>query len=500
MKKKNNVSGLFRNFFLMFLIFQPFLDCYLLYSDEVINFFGFSPTTIIRLIIIGLYVLITYIKDNKTKKYITIYGIIVLIYIIIHHFVGISIDDSIIYKSFKYSITDEVFYFLRMLMPIGVIYVIYNLKYTKEEIKSIIKYSSLGIILIMIILNISGYALTSYSYNTKVILGNIFDWFGNNFSNYDLASKGWFNSANQISATIIILIIMMIYYSIIDSEKSDLVITILIIFSSMMLGTRTSTTIVIYLVIFMVFGYAILIFLQKKKNSLNKLQFTYSILIIVIAFIFYGIAPIGHCQSDSNYLCLFNIDMGLDSQDSIEVDQDLKYDNNTCEFLLKTPANEQYYKDIYPCEDNIEFWDNFSKNKIYEYANNRTMEVLIMNDVYSKIENPYLHLFGMSRSRLLSAEFYVEKDIYVHYYTIGILGIIVLLFIPYLLPCIILLLKIIKTKKIEFFELTMAFLICVIFFVAFLSGHILDELIVTLYLSFIVGILYQKLIDNYNKK
>ena len=38
-----------------FLILQPFLDCHLLYTEKVISLFGFSPTTIIRLLFIAFF-------------------------------------------------------------------------------------------------------------------------------------------------------------------------------------------------------------------------------------------------------------------------------------------------------------------------------------------------------------------------------------------------------------------------------------------------------------
>ena len=134
--KKNS----FKIFFLIFLILQPIFDSYYLYSDEVINLFGFSPTTIIRMIVVALCALIVFIKKDKKKKNILIFSFITIIYFIIHHFVSTSINDGLIYSSFRYSIVEEIFYFLRMLLPIGVIYIVYNLKYTKEDLKMVIKY------------------------------------------------------------------------------------------------------------------------------------------------------------------------------------------------------------------------------------------------------------------------------------------------------------------------------------------------------------------------
>ena len=87
----------------------------------------------------------------------------------------------------------------------------------------------------------------------------------------------------------------------------------------------------------------------------------------------------------------------------------------------------------------------------------------------------------------------------------GIIGIILLLIVPYIVPCIFLIYKIIKTKNINYDEITLAFITALIFVASYLSGHILDELIATLYLGFTSGMLLvimndkDKNINNENK-
>lgn len=484
--KKNS----FKIFFLIFLILQPIFDSYYLYSDEVINLFGFSPTTIIRMIVVALCALIVFIKKDKKKKNILIFSFITIIYFIIHHFVSTSINDGLIYSSFRYSIVEEIFYFLRMLLPIGVIYIVYNLKYTKEDLKMVIKYSSILLILIVVLLNIFGIARASYG--SGFITGSIFDWFNINIDRYSLASKGWFNSANQVSALLIIFIVMMEYFTLEEKKVSDLIVTLLLILSSMMIGTRVSTLGVFAIIIFLMLCYFVIKKINHKRIEYDKYMIRYCILILVFTGIVFRFAPIVNCHGD-NYKCILSINGGLSSDNIIEVPKDLKYDGDTCNFLKKTPANEEYYGKLYPCESNIEFWDDFTKNKVYEYANNRTMEVLVTNDVYSKISNPLVNLFGMGRSRFLGAKIYLEKDIYVHYYTIGIVGVILFLIIPYLVPIFILCVKMLVNKKINYYDFCLCFSVFVVMAVSYLSGHILDELIVTLYLGFIVGIVINRI-------
>jgi len=475
-----------KKIFLFFLIYQPFLDCAYLYSDGVINFFGFSPTTIIRLLVILIYCLFLFFEKKDGRKIIISYMSVIFLYVIIHHFVGIGIDDSLIYKSFKYNLLEELFYITRMLLPVGVIYITYRLGFTKKDLKTVIKYSSVVFCAIVILLNVAGIALTSYG--SKLIGGTIFDWLNPEISRYLLASKGWFNSANQVSAVIIIFVVMMEYFVLSELKKSDLMVLIVLIFSSLMIGTRISTIAVFAIVVFLMLGYFVIEKINKKKFCFDKNRLIYCLLIIIFTGIVFNFAPIVNCEG-SNYKCILSIDGGLTSENIIETPENLKYDGDTCNFLKKTPANPEYYNKLYPCSENLIFWDNFAKNEIYSYANNRTMEILVTNDAYSKIENTNVNLFGMSRSRFLTAEIYLEKDIYVHFYTLGIFGILLFLIIPYLVPVFIFLFKMLKNKNFDYYSLCLCFSIIVIFAISYLSGHILDELVVTLYLGFIVGII-----------
>lgn len=478
----------FKLFFLVFLILQPIFDSYYLYSDKVINFLGFSPTTIIRVIIVAIYCFVIFIKkDNKSRKFEFVTIGLITIYFLVHHLVSNSFDDSIIYNTFKYSTFEEIFYILRMCLPIGVIYITYNLKYTKKELKLVIKFSALILASIIILLNISEIARTSYG--NSFIGGNIFDWFNSNVDRYTLASKGWFNSANQIGATLIILIIMMYYFTMSDKKVSDLIVMMLLILSSMMIGTRISTIGVLLIVIALALCFLFMNIINKKMKKIKLWQVLYTIITICFTLSVFTFAPIVNCRGN-NYKCLLNSDgeLEINGIDKTQGIKNLTYDGgNVCKFLDLTSVSSDYFKKLYPCQENIIFWQNIVDNKIYEYANNRVLEKLVTDDIYSRIENKVINLFGMGRSRFLSAGIYLERDIYVHYYTIGIVGIILFILVPYLLPCILLSIKMIKNKCINSYNFSLLSCIIILIFISYLGGHVLDELIVTLYMGFVVG-------------
>ena len=135
MLKRGRVN--LKNILLVFMVLQPFFDSYVLYSDEVIGLFGFSPTTILRFLLIGLiFIYVFFNKINKKEnKYILLYGLVVLVYTAIHHVVCINIDNSLLYETFRYSLVGELFYLLRLVYPIILVYIVYLMKLTRKEFK-----------------------------------------------------------------------------------------------------------------------------------------------------------------------------------------------------------------------------------------------------------------------------------------------------------------------------------------------------------------------------
>lgn len=493
MLKRGRVN--LKNILLVFMIIQPFLDSYVLYSDQVINFFGFSPTTILRFSLLGLIFIILFFKHltKKENKYLLIYGVILVIYTLLHHLVCINIDDSVLYTSLRYNLIKELFYLLRLVYPIILSYIVYLLKISKKDFKNTIQASTIVLSLILFLMNLFLIAKTSYFNN--YIKGNIFDWFTSNTSRYLLASKGWFNSANQIGGQLLLLVPINFYYATSSLKIKDILIFLFLILSCYMIGTRISCVgISLVLIILGICFYAFKFF---KKEQIKPKEISVTIIITLFSLLIFNFAPIVNL-SGSNLLSLLHLNKVIKDNSSEEiVILTPEYDGvNVCEFLKLTSTNEAYYKNLYPCNDNLDFWTNYVENGYYKYINNRLMEDLITKDIYKKITSPKVNLFGMSRSRFENAEIYLERDILVHYYTIGIFGIIVFI-LPYFMICGWIGIKKLLTKSLKFWDLCLISSILLPIVVSALTGHIIDELIVTLYIGFNLGYL---LYTNYNKE
>ena len=459
---------------LVFLIVQPILDCYLLYTDEIINFFHFSPTTIIRMLIIAfLFCILFFNKENKkNRKIIYIYGGLIIIYTILHHLITSGVDNSG-YPTFAYSIITELFYIIRMLLPIAVIYLTYLLKPTKDEFIKLFLIVGLITSGIIVFSNILEISLASYGGGT--IKGNIFDWFfSNKYGSQDLASKGWFNSANQISGLMFILLSICVYSLFEKITKPRIIIIILLVISMIMLGTRVASYGWLLIFIMMIILY--LFFVLIIKN----IKFEWKKFLIIFLIMIFGIFLTFNAPIVS-----VNIDHHESSEEELQKMRD--EDVPTIKMLGYIGMNEEYYKEIYPYKDHKDFWkyvlDDVAPTK---RVGNRNAQTLITYDVGKTYENFPRSLFGLGYSRFINAYLYLEKDFVVHFYTIGILGIILLL-LPYVLIAVYGLFKYVKNKKFDLFTATILAMLVLPLGVSYFSGHIVDELIISLYLGFIGG-------------
>lgn len=472
--KKLTDERFLKKILLIFLCIQPILDCYILYTDEVINFFHFSPTTILRMLIIAfLFCSLFFNKENKkNRKIIYIYGGLIIIYTILHHLITSGVDNSG-YPTFSYSIITELFYIIRMLLPIVIIYLTYLLKPTKDEFIKLFLIGGLITSGIIVCSNILEISLASYGGGT--IKGNIFDWFfSNKYGSQDLASKGWFNSANQISGLMFILLPICVY-SLFDKITKPRVITIiLLVISMIMLGTRVASYGWLLIFIMMIILY--LFFALIMKN----IKFEWKKFLIIFLIMIFGIflmlnAPI--------------VSSNIDHHESTEEELQKMRDENvpTIKMLGYIGMNEEYYKEIYPYKDHKDFWQYVLVDvPPTKRVGNRNSQQLVTNDVAKTYENFPRSLFGLSYSRFINAKLYLEKDFVVHFYTIGIIGIVLLIF-PYVFIAIYGLFKSIKNKKFNLFIVTVLAILVLPLGVSYFSGHIVDELIISLYLGFIGG-------------
>ena len=178
----------------LLIVTQPFLEVFYI-NNGSFEMFGFQISTIVRLILFGiisLFMLLNF-KSLKNKKSFIFYLILVIIFFALHHYNALDFY-SYIPGNLNYSLFEEVFYYIRMLIPVFLIYYVWNSNFSNLSF-SRSSFVIVGLIIFTIFIsNIFKFSLCSY--NDNIISGNIFDWFINPgmYGYLSLASRGIFSN------------------------------------------------------------------------------------------------------------------------------------------------------------------------------------------------------------------------------------------------------------------------------------------------------------------
>ena len=402
-----------------------------------------------------------------------------------------------------------------MLCPILLIFITYHNKISVKDMKKVFLSVYLIFSIIMISTNILGVALTSYGGGNDIIKANFISWF--NLENYQkygyeaLASKGLFHMANQVTGVMTAFFPILIYIFLTEKFKIKNFLTIILsIFSMLMLGTRIASFGLLAVLIVATCLYLIVSILNKEKN-MNKMGVISLLLLVILSVSIFKYLPVSNriYITDDTKNVLENIkkskgDYYLDELlvDILDDDVDIKYQKQV-DFIEKFYKiygfDEIYIIDLYNYHDDPEFWIDLFRVPFQERADHRQLKTFVTKRIIELNDNKLDTLFGLSFTRLRSALIYMENDILVHYYSIGILGIIVLIF-PYLFIVFYAVFKIFQNKK-HFNYLNMTYIICILlaYIMGLYSGNIFDEWIVTLFLGFVSGLLLLNIKKN-NKK
>lgn len=501
--------------FVGFMIAQPLFDIYILYSDDLISLFKFSPATIIRMLVMGILFITAFIwfKDKRKYKFFIVAAIIYIIYGIFHHLNSLAF--YVPYGNFgDYSLLKEGFYLIRMIMPLLIIFITYEKNLSFKYFKSIIIWVSLIFGVTMVVTNFTGLALSSYdSGKFNQIQETFFGWFsGSTYTDYsylDIASKGIFHMANQVSGVLLCLLPLILYFYFKEPKPLHVITLAVTILAMLMLGTRVASMGWLAVCILMLLLYLLFIYL-KKEMQLNK---KYLIIFLAITAFFAAVLPFSPVMNrtyinDNNEIIEEGIKGTNAKKDlkefkkhiaemekkNLNKEEKISLKKEKVDFVKKynvTFGTDQLYvKKIYSYKEDPDFWLAEFEIPFKERANHRQLKKDITKRVIELNDRPTDYIVGMSFTRLRNAPCYMENDIYVHMYSIGIVGII-LFIVPYLLVLGYAIVKIFKDmkNKFNFKNISLIISVVLVFGAGIVSGNVFDEWIVTLFLGLICGML-----------
>lgn len=505
--KRINIESLTQKILVIFLILQPFLDTYLLFEGKIIEIFKISPSTIIRLMfvfVLGILSLFL-IKSKKQLTSYILYGITLLIYSIFHIYNAYSFN-SLTPGNFNFGVVTEIFYIIRLLIPMFLIALSSNLKFDKEKIIKIFNILVLlfsGTIVITNILEISIGA-----YITKPVGYNIFSWFIENIhethSFYDTATRGYFSFANMISSLLFGFTAILYFQLFKKFDYKKIILIIIQMLAMFMLGTKISTFGFLLSTIAMLIIYIFFCLIKKELRIDYKIIVTISV-IIISWFLIYPYSP---CQNRVSIVASenknnegkiereeFEIDSKLSEREKGNIVKEYVY-NNYKLFGIK----ENYILKYYPYQYDAYFWYEIYLQPYEIRSSNRNIMIGILDRLkYLNNDKIVDELFGLTYSRMSNIA-YLERDFVSQYYTLGIIGSL-LLTLPYILIVIFSSLKVLIDKsKFTLANITLIFCCFSALAGAYYCGNTLDNLTFTIIYSFIFGLLIRNVLVKEQKE
>ncbi|WP_461219588.1 O-antigen ligase family protein [Lapidilactobacillus salsurivasis] len=499
---------------LLFVILQPFLDIFWLYQPPIADFLGMSPATIIRLLFIAaigiLYLIAS--SNKKTNLFLAGYGVLLIVYFVFHQ-MNASKFTSYSPTNFAYSTMGELFYLVRMVIPIFLIIVTEQTTFSNSQIERVVDWLVGLVAGSIVVSNLLVISLGSYlhqwgkgnliqQYSHQRITGNIFMWFVPNQSAgtyYGLASKGFFNHANTTGVVLAMLTPLICYYLVKKLNAKNIILVTVQILACFEIGTKVAAygalaTVFIYLGLYLFFALA-----------KHELHFNWKVLMVLGIFL---VGSLGLRQFAPGVNRQFSEEEVVEQRKEQKKEKKINWKKELkrletaskkekVAFITKHKDSLAVTSDFvfkyYPVKYDPDFWLDVFSWPISQQMNYRLLHKSIWAHVSAINNNPKDKWLGFGYTRLSNLGL-IETDFVSHFYSLGILGML-LLVVPYvgcLLYAIIYMLFHFK-RTVTLFNTSLVLSIALCLGASLVSGYVMDYLTATIILSFLVGLLFNRI-------
>lgn len=486
-----------RTILFWFILIQPFLDLYWFYHGTLADVLPFTLPTIIRILaVFVIFCMFFSQKQNWQKlgknKWLLLYLALLVIYSALHllhvkHFNSVNPND------YNYSTVSEIFYLIRMLLPLMVIFFTRELDFTRDQFRHVIEGISGLFSFTIVISNL--FVISLRSYETGPISANIFEWFFNpNIGYSHMASKGFFNFANMVSAVLFMLVPLMLYFMFSHFSWKTVILNVVQALAMVELGTKVALIGLIGGIIIGILLYVFHLFIVKDVAKNGKAI----IVALIIEVGAMAIIPFGPAIQRYNYEKF----LAQQSDNSLTVaKQELnagleKYPSGEKrkQFLIKFigehyqdyALNKKFVTKSYPYKYDPEFWLKIMNEPGTARMQNRHVEKAMLDQVVKTNNNKLDKFLGISYTRETNI-FNLERDFTSQIYSLGWIG--MLLFVgPYVAIMLFALIKwLMNREKRTYLISSMMLSIAFMLFAAFSSGNVMDFLTASFILAFVEG-------------
>ncbi|WEV70681.1 O-antigen ligase family protein [Lactobacillus sp. ESL0785] len=486
-----------RTILFWFILIQPFLDLYWFYHGTLANIFPFTLPTVIRILAIGA-LLGLYFSQKKSwqklqqRKWLIFYLLLLIIYSALH-LIHVRNFTSVNPTGYSYSTTSEIFYLIRMALPLAVLFLTNEITLGQKQLRQVIEGVSALFSGTIVLSNL--FVVSLKSYETGTISANIFMWFNNaNIGYSHMASKGFFNFTNMISAVLFMLLPLMLYYLFTQFSWQTGMLNVIQALAMIEIGTKVAAIgliggIIIGILLFAMHKY----FIKDVKKGGPAL-----LTAILIEFGALIILPFGPAVQRYHYEIYLaqqsDHDLTTEKRQLASGLKKYPHGKQRADFLrdfIKNnyqayALNPKFVFKSYPYQYDPEFWLQIMHEPGQTRMQNRHIEQAMLKRVVQANHNHLDKFFGISYTRENNI-FNLERDFAAQIYALGWLG--MLLFVgPYLAILIYAGYQWLKYKAARTYLISSLMLSSIfVLLAAFSSGNVLDFLTASLILAFIEG-------------
>ena len=486
-----------------FILLQPFLDLYWFYNGKLAELLPFTLPTIIRIMACGaIFLLFFSQKSNWQKlgqdKWLITYLVLLVVYSLLHLW-HVSHFNSLSASNYGYSTSGEIFYLIRMILPLMLLYFTQALEFSKNTFKLAIQLLSALFSATIVLSNLLVISLRSYGEGR--ISASILQWFTSSYGYSHLASKGFFNFSNMVSAVLFMLLPLLVYYLLTNFNWQNLLFVCVLALAMIELGTKVALAgliggILIMLVAFLIHRYFLHDFNGKYRKPLISLLAIEAVALALTpaspAVQRYQYEKFLASQSDHN-LTAENDELALGLK---KYPSGPKREAFLRSFIKENyqayALNEKFVLKSYPYQEDPEFWLTIMRQPGDVRLQNRYLEIAMLNRVRAHNNNRLDYFLGIAYTRE-SNIFNLERDFLSQIYSVGWLGMLLLVG-PYLLCLIYGIWQWFCFKAKRNF-LTSSLILAESFMLAaaFFSGNVMDFLTASFILAFVEGFLFSQL-------
>lgn len=500
----------------IFIILQPFLDIFWLYQPPIATALILSPPTYVRFLMMGLltWLFLRAYHHQKMTRFFIFYTGVLLLWFIGHQWAATHFY-SIVPGAFNYSTLGEIAYIARMVLPLLLLVMVYHVDFSEDELEKIVQWL-VGLFSGTIVLtNLLTISLGSYlhqwgngglveQYFNQKITGNIFSWFGRDAagSYYGFASKGFFNHANTTGAVLILLAPFIFYFLVSRFSWVNFSLAICQILAGFELGTKAAAYGTLLVVLFFIIAYPFFAWLKHEYTFDSK------IMLILVLFLVGSVglnyySPSGNRQT-SERVVKKSITIKKNKA-RLKLDRQLKKIETSSNqkrfirFMQKhAPSfaiSSRYVKSYYPVKYDPNFWRQVLTWSVPERMNYRKLQDAIWQHSSSINRQPWRdRFFGFGYTRLSNMGL-IERDFVSHYYSLGLLGLLLLIF-PYLGVLLTIFYLFLRHFRTNFTLRTASVLLGIglMMFLSLYAGYVMDYLTATLLLAFFMGVSLRQLL------